>query len=139
MSTNLTGQHDSAFCACDMCRWTDEQERKHLAKRETMADCPRCHGAGEIEVEITRGVSSASLVQDFQSVPCPARCENGKVEVIAEEIDPIPDTDLVRIAEREVIERAKAWKGAHSTRASENLFAAVSLLESRERLLREGK
>ena len=61
--------------------------------------------------------------------------------------DPIPDTDLVRIAEREVLEAARkfaeVWKerifGKEFFRTVDNLAAAVSLLESRERLLREGK
>ncbi len=54
----------------------------------------------------------------------------------------IPDTDLVRIAEREVIEAAKKWAEYgwdESGDSISNLLDAVSLLESRERLLREGK
>ncbi len=57
----------------------------------------------------------------------------------------IPDTDLVRIAEREVIQRARLWaearispsSTAHTVlRCADNLAAAVALLESRESLVR---
>ena len=55
---------------------------------------------------------------------------------------PIPDTDLIRIAEREVIEAAKRWyqevgRVGLSGYETDELFAAVSLLESREQSEKE--
>jgi len=57
----------------------------------------------------------------------------------------IPETDLVRIAEREALQAAKSYvsewqkfSGPHRLRlASENLIAAISLLEARERSAKE--
>ncbi len=55
----------------------------------------------------------------------------------------MPETDLVTIAEREVIKRAQLWAEARTSpvstghtvlRCTDNLAAAVALLESREQM-----
>ena len=58
----------------------------------------------------------------------------------------IPETDLVAIAEREVIAAAKEWADVSQVVGKEGLspdeeklFAAVSLLESREQVREEAE
>lgn len=36
--SNLTGVHDSQFCACEMCLWADEVERRHAAESQQEAE-----------------------------------------------------------------------------------------------------